>query len=415
VSERELAIVGGGLGGLLVGKAAAEHAMAFRRSEITPSSAKGSSVGSPIRSVRLLVGGESSAYSPIRGPFSEFLTLSGTDASTRAGGLDLLRGIVAEMFTSLSFDYEAHTRATKVTMGDNDRFQLHVCEGGKQSCFESEKLVLALGHALREVPPDLRQHVIRGGGELCMRLAKALPDAQSYEQCLEHVLSPYKRINGETIRIGLTGLGSSTFEVMKILDTLLTKPDGAAGKYRLPISGTPIELVVFEPHLGDWKDPYQSLLQLLAMRFLMPTEMPTPAESRQANGKIVERFLKFQESGQLVLVPERLEWMAIRLREGFIETDSKSVMCPEQLSVVIDCSPFEEGLGPEQRAVFEELDMVTLNQVKPNLWRVKGIKPEWQGRLAFAGAIALPKYTWSAERIEAQAKQIIGSFFGPKP
>jgi hypothetical protein len=362
--------------------------------------------------MNLLVGGDSLAYSPLRGEFSELLTLTGSDAHPRVGGLDLLRSIVAASFDALSFDFELDTRATRVALGEDRDFRVEVCRAGKPSCFTSERLVLALGHTLREVTSELRPYVIRGGGELCTELARALPLVSGREACLDSILERYRKVNGEVIRIGLVGLGASTFEVLKVFETLLREPDEYSPKYRLPMSGTPVEFVLYDSHLAGATHPYQRLLKLLLERLAIPREADVVQAVRDSNKKVAERFIKFCESKQIHLEPSRFDWDEAGVSEGFVVATRNSSVSSNQLSLVIDCAPFEEGIGVEQRALFKELKMVDLQEVKPRLWKVKDIDPSWRGRLAFAGASVLPRWRWNVDQMKEDAKEIIGRFYG---
>lgn len=410
---RDLTIVGGGLSGLLVAKSAAEHIESFKKALGPLAGESAESRDGNIQSLSLLVGGDSLAYAPVRGEFSELLTLHGSDDHPRVRGLDLLRDIVAERLSKLSFNFDLHTRATKVSLGSGGRFRVDACRAGTPICFESDKLVLALGHTIREVAPELTRYVIRGGGELCKMLSSALPVVAQKEECLDRVLRNYNRVDGETLRIGLIGLGPSMFEVLKVLDAFLYRSEGAPQTYRLKGSGTPIELVLYEPHLAGHSTTHQGLLSLLRDRLVKPPESMVPDSVRHSNRKIAERFIKLSASGQLTLVPERFDWDSLKLNEGFLVSPKSCSACaPQQLSLVIDCAPFEEGIGEEQHALIQELDMVELQQVKGKLWRVKEVHPAWQKRLAFAGAAVLPRWRWNAIQMESDAHQIIERFYG---
>jgi hypothetical protein len=411
---QDLTIVGGGLAGLLVGKTVAEHVEVLRQRKTSDSEPDPVEMNIPVERMKLLVGGDSLAYSPVRGQLSQLLTLHGSDGNPRAAALDKLRGIVADLFHDLSFEFEPDSRARKVTLGEG-RFRVDACERGTRSYFESERVVLALGHTLREPPRELRDYVIRGGGELCGHLAEALTECNSMEQSLERVLERYQTVKEDTIRIGLVGLGPSAFEVLKVLETFLRKPDEYSAKYRTPVSGKPVELVLYDPHLVGSATVYQGLLRLLFERLAIPPEVNVGIKTRESYRRVAERLIAFHESDQLILVPHNLDWAGLKLREGLVVADEKCSSCPQELSLIIDCAPFVEGIGPQQRAIIKDLDIVNLQEFKPNLWKVKDIKPEWQSRLAFAGAAVLPRWRWNADQITAQAQEIFERFYGVSP
>jgi hypothetical protein len=363
----------------------------------------------------LLASGESQAYAPIRGPFSEFLTLSGSDKHPRVNGLDLLTGIVSDMFRERSFHFERDTRATRVTTSQSGAFRVEARRGGESLEFESDKLVLALGHTMKEVSCELRHHVILGAGELCRRLANELPLAGSKEGALDRLLAQYKRFNGETVRIGLVGLGASMIEVVKIFETLLGKPDEVDHRYRTQGSGIPVELVIYDHHSridGSLFDGFRrNLRQLLSVS----PEVDMLPESREFNEVAEARFVNFAKSAQIRVVPDWINWSRVVLSDGFVIPKTEPASNSEVLSVIIDCAPFMEGIDQQQKEVIEDLDMVKFDQIEPSRWRAPQVDPAWKRRLAFVGACALPRGQWSIPSIEAQVKQIVEDFYSAQP
>jgi hypothetical protein len=205
------------------------------------------------------------------------------------------------------------------------------------------------------------------------------------------------------------------FEVIKVFDTLLMKPDHRSDKYTVPGSRMPVEFVIYDSHLATHKDTYQALLALLAQRLATTHETNFSTEVRQSNRNIAERFIKLWSAGQIKLIPHRVDWNQVGLHEGLVTTNTASDSSPELLSLLIDCAPFEEGIGHEQRATIERLPMVDLKQIKPGLWQINAVAPEWKNRLAFAGAAILPRWQWNAEQLQNQAKTIIDTFYGIHP
>jgi|GEM_PF-4097378 len=409
-TSRDLAIIGGGLGGLSVGKAAIELVQSYKESvRDCPSEAR-VPIHSPIKTMSLLVGGESLAYSPVRGDFSELLTLSGTDKYSRVAGLDRFRQCVEDMFREFSFEFKRDTVATSITKGERGTFLVEESSANGRSHFESEKLVLALGHTLREVSSELHHYVIRGAGELCAKLARELPQSDSKEACLDRLLMKFKPVRGESIRIGLVGLGASMIEVVKILETLLEKPDGEDGKYLTVHSRQPIEIVIFDPHIKHVGTLFYGLYGRL-WSLLGSSQQETTDDVTQYNSATVGRFEKFYTSGQLSIEPYRIDWNTVRVCDHVLVPKTETGRELTALSLLIDCAPFEEGIGPEQYAVIEALDMIELEKVKSSLWRAHGVTPEWKDRLALAGAAVIPRRGWSSGRIEDQAKEIIGDFY----
>lgn len=409
------------MSGLAVGRAVIDYIQAREQSTSARSDLRPTPGSSGISSVSLLLGGGSLAYSPVQGPFAEYLTESGFERSPREGVLSRFRDSLESEFHSRGFEFDRSARASKVKLSADGRFRVETSRAEGRSYFEAEKVVLALGHTLRDIPAELRRNVIQGAGELCVKLTEELPHSSSREECLARLLSRYPRTAEGIVRIGLAGVGASMIEVVKIIESLLDKPSDPSDKYRTRGHGTPVELVIFDAEVGREGSLFDGLCSRLR-RFLSSSEVTT-FQSPLSVAQEIEKFkrnaetrlVRFNSSRQLQVVPSRVDWTRLMLQEGFIvpSTDISELSAP--LSVLIDCAPFEQGIDGEQRAVIEELPILNFQQLKPSLWSASRVEQQCKGRLALAGAAFRPKTEWAALRMYTQACQIIDEFYGQPP
>lgn len=403
---QDLAIIGGGVAGLSVAKEGLDLVCANSQAA-TPSFGVG-----PINRMSLLVGGDSLAYSPVQGSFSDLLTLFGTEKFPRAQALDTYRGVIEERFRDLSFHFDRGMRATKVTRNTSGTFRVETSCNGESSFFDSHKLVLALGHSMREVPQELRNYIVRGAGDLCTRLAKELPHSSCQEECLERLLQSRQRYHGETFRIGLVGMGASMIEVVKVLERFLFKSPAPDGRYHTWGSQTPVELVVYDPRIGNRGTVLDGFCKLAEDSILSLNVAARSQDVYDFWNDTARRLMRFVSSQQMIAVPHRVDWERVDIVDGFVVPSTLAPSDPQPLSILIDCAPFIEGVGKDQYAVLEGLDVVNCQPLSPSVWRVVRDEDACRGRLAFAGAVVIPRSQWSAPSIEAQAKEIMTEFYG---
>lgn len=406
------------MSGLAVAKAAIDYIRTGEQSTSADSPPRTAQAPSGISSVSLLLGGSSLAYSPVQGPFSEYLTVSGLDRFPRGGELSYFRDSLEPEFQSRGFEFDRTARATKVKLSASGGFRIETCRDEGTSSFEAEKVVLALGHTLRDISVELRRNVIQGAGELCAKLSEELPNSSTKEECLGRLLSRYPRTAEGVVRIGLAGVGASMIEVVKILESLLDKPSSPSDRYRTRGPGTPVELVVFDAEVGREGSLFDGLCWHLR-RFLsyVAAEATEGAPSRaqeveEFKRNAEARLIRFDSSHQLQVVPSRVDWDRVMLHDGFILPALNSSVSSTPLSVLIDCAPFEQGIGREQRNVIEDLPVLNLEQLKPSLWKASRVDNLCKGRLALAGAAFRPKTEWGAQLMHTQAQQIIDEFYG---
>lgn len=409
------------MSGLAVAKATIEYLRTHEGSMSSDTTPHAAVTSAGISSVSLLLGGSSLAYSPIQGPFSEYLTVSGFDRFPRSGELSYMRDSLEPEFHRRGFNFDRTARASKVTLSPSGMFRIETSHHDGNSCFEAEKVVLALGHTLRALPGELRGNVIQGAGELCVKLTEELPLCGNREECLGRLLSRYPLTTDGVVRIGLAGVGASMIEVVKILESLLDKPSSLTDKYRSRGSGTPpVELVIFDADIGREGTLFDGVCWHLR-RFLSYVTAEAVEGDRVRAQEVEEykrnaeaRLIRFGLRGQVQVVPSRVDWDRVRLQDGFLLATTESSPCPAPLSVLIDCAPFEQGIGREQRAVIEELPLLNFHQLKPSLWKATRKEELCKGRLALAGAAFRPKTEWGVQLLHAQAKEIIGEFYRSK-
>jgi len=261
--------------------------------------------------------------------------------------------------------------------------------------------------------------VIRGTGELCARLAQLHDDSAPLAASLDRFLDDTAPSPNGVFRLGLVGLGASFLEAVKIIHGLLERDiAGAAGDLRTR-RGRRLELVLFDGHLGGDLSPTEALCAAIRnyQRFLhgMPGSGPHFSETAVEACKLGERnrIEDLIGTGQLSVVPRRLEWSAVRCNEGRLVVHEGGGGT-EIFSVLVDCSPFIEGLSPAQVALLSECSAIQVQPDDSGVWRATHADPSFRRSIALVGAAFAPKERWAVGAINAQIEAAIDDLFPPR-
>lgn len=369
--------------------------------------------------VSFLVGGASLAFSPVPGEFGAYLTLAGSDSARRDAALQRCRDYVEAGFKSLGFDFRNNCVAQKITLTPDNRFRIRVSGTHQESVLESKKLILALGHTLKERPQELRDYIFSGTNDLCRRLSREIKGSSSHQECLERVLSGYTRRADGSIRIALVGLGSTFTEAMKIFHTLLDPPNGVREVYRTRGSRTPIEFVLYAPQLAGDTPPVEQLLRKVRIFHSYITGSNKPdslmtivdnVESYKAAE--LRRLEEFVRTGQLQITTERFDWDSIRLSDGGITVQSASGTF-EEFSCILDCSPFRVGIDEKQKCLIEEITPLRFTPTDQETWMTDLKDETFSNRLALIGSAFVAKDRWGLGTISEHATTALQKFFPP--
>lgn len=372
-----------------------------------------------VDSVCMLSAGPSVAYEGARGPFSRFLTLSGSDRIERRAQMARIRANIKAGFSERGFSYCEGSTVTSVakTTSGAYRLQVHGAYGGK--VVETERLALALGHSLRQIPDTLKEFVIQGAGDLCRRLETAQNEDVSDAGCLARTLGRYSAASNGTLRIALVGVGMSFIEVVKILENLLERPKSTHGKYTISGSDTPVELVVYSPRLSAAGGSWQELCYAVekGLQELPPIQdgdslQKAEAESREYKASAVARIRKFGEAGQLLIAPRRFDWESVEVRDNKVLAQS-NYSGPDEISCIIDCAPFVEGLTAQQAEIVKNVEDVELVKLTTTEWFAK-CRPIARQRLALLGAAFTPRKKWNETTWKGQATEALIGFYPPE-
>jgi hypothetical protein len=266
---------------------------------------------------------------------------------------------------------------------------------------------------MRDVSDQLRDIVVQGSGDLCRRLARELDrGGHTKRACLDNFLSRYEKVDGE-MRIGLAGFGASSLEVLKILLSLL---DNSTGRYCTPLSTIPVKIVLFDAkverthHVVDGLIFYmkESLTQIATSE---SGESITRAELNDFIEAAEARLKLLAAGGQLKLIQQRFDWNSMVVNDGKLVANYREE-APVELSCVIDCAPFIEGLSDAQKSIIEELQPpLAFEEVSSGIWRTTLGEAQFNESLALIGAAFTPKSTWSTTQFHMEADRILESFF----
>jgi hypothetical protein len=419
VKRQELTVVGGGLSSLVFATQLLYGSGPVSDGEKERLLRLSSLPNRQLDSVCMLSAGASIAYEGARGPFSRFLTLSGSDQRERRVEIERMRARTKAEFSERGFSYCEGTTVTSVARLSSGAYRLQVRGNYGGGIVETDKLALAVGHSLREVPSALKKYVIQGAGALCQKLDSAQSGEISDQECLARILGRYSPAPNASLRIALVGVGMSFVEVVKILENLLEKPRSAHGKYTLIGSGIPVELVVYSPRLSTVSGSWQELAVAVqkGLEELPPISDGIDAdraedESRDYKQSSVARIRKLGEAGQIVLVPRLFDWNSAYPQGGLVHYQAD--LCgPDKLSCIIDCAPFVEGLTAQQAEIVRTLDDVELVRVTRSQWSAT-CKPVARHRLALLGAAFTPRSKWNEMTWRDQATKAIVGFYPPE-
>lgn len=418
IGRQDLVIVGGGASGISAAMRLAEKVEAGLGHGPLPSGQK-PRFGDLSR-VSLLHGGESLAFSPVAGEFGNYLTLSGSDCIRRDETLRKCRDHVETKFRKLGFDFRKNSFAQKITWRPDSQFQIRVSDPGQGGLIETSKLILALGHTLKERPQELREFIIPGTNGLCQRLSQELPASANQRECMDRVLSSYKRVGDNTIRIAVVGLGSTFLEAVKIFYALLEHPEHPRGLYRTCKTHRTIELVLFDHRLTDDSSPTEQMLAKVKnfhahlKGYTKPDSFMTVIEDVEPyKAAELHRITEFVRTNQLRIQAERFNWDSLRAADGGIQV-RRATGEVQEFSCVLDCAPFHEGIDAKQKKIIEGIDALQFTPTSQGTWMTSLKDQTFSNRLALIGAAFVDKYKWGLATMNEQACRSLDALF-PAP
>lgn len=415
--QSDVVIIGGGPSGVSAAMQLAENVDIERQASVhglahIPRFAR-------ISRVSLLSGGNSLAFSPVAGEFGAYFTLAGSDSVRRDDSLQRGRDYVENRFKSLGFDFRNNCVAKKVTLTPDNSFRIRIRGSSGESVLEAKKLMLALGHTLKERPQELREHIFSGTSDLCRRLTGELKSTSNHQECLDRLLSSYKRMGDGCIRIALIGLGSTFTEAMKIFHALLDPPNSCRDVYRTRGSRTPIKFVLYAPQLAGETPPIEQMLRQLRIFHSYITGSNKPdsfmniihdVESYKAAE--LRRLEEFVRTKQLQITTERFDWDSIRRSDGGIAVQSASGTW-EEFSCILDCSPFRVGIDDKQRTLIEEISPLRFTPTDQGTWMTDLKDEAFSNRLALIGSAFIAKDRWGLGTINQDVTAAFEKLFPP--
>ena len=369
--------------------------------------------------VSFLIGGKSLAFSPVEGEFGAYLTLSGSDSARRDESLQRCRDYAEGRFKSLGFDFRKNCAAQKVTVTPDNRFRIRVHGPNEDSFIETKKLILALGHTLKQRPQELREHILSGTNDLCCRLTRELKSSSNHQECLDRLMSGYTRMADGTIRIALVGLGSTFLEVIRIFHALLDPPNGPRDLYLTRRSRTPIEFVLYAPQLTGDTPPTEQMLNKVGIFHSYITGASKPdtflnvihdVESYKAAE--LHRLEEFVRTKQLQVTTQRFNWDSIRRSDGGIFVQSANGAF-EEFSCILDCSPFAVGIDEKQKEVIDHISALRFTPTDHGTWMTDLKDETFSNRLAIIGSAFIEKDRWGLGTMNEHATTALKALFPP--
>jgi hypothetical protein len=417
---QDIAIIGGGLSSLTFASQLLYSSGQLADDEFHRLSKLSSLPKRGLGPVCVLSAGNSIAYEPANGEFSKFLTLSGSDRLGRRDELISLRNMIKASLQTRGGSYCEGATVRKIIKSEEGGYQIRVAGEYGERCVKARKLAIALGHTLREIPESIRTHVIMGAGELCATLDTYHANQVPYEDCLTHLLRNYKTTSEGSLRIGMVGVGMSFVEVVKIFEALLDKPSHETGKYTIRGSSIPVEFVVYAPRLTydkvSWQDLCQSVekgLSELPPVYSGPDRQRAEDESLEYKKAGVSRVGHFGKSGQLRVIPRRFDWALADKRDGMIRTNAE-LDGPGELSCIIDCAPFINGLSEKQADILRELADIQISKRGELEWWAE-LAQGARRNIALLGAAFTPSSRWNESQWAEQATEALIEFYSPDP
>lgn len=413
---QRLVVIGGGHGGLVATNSLLRSIEAEKEILTRSGTSGGASRFRGLGSVSLLTGDNSLAFSPVSGEFGSFLTLSGCDHIRRDVELENFRSRIGIRLERHGFSYNPGVLAQRIQIGREKAFEIETASRHGPSLVRADKLVLAIGHTLKERPIELAPYLFRGAAEICQRLSDQRRVATSQKDCLSRLLSNLRPMPDGSISIGLVGLGSSFLEVIKIFHTLLDPPDTKSPLYQVPSTGRPVRFVLYDSRLAHPIHPEKALLDGIEI-FLSNAINPDPSKSVESE----TLFLRYKEkerarisslvrTGQLRVIPHRFDWDKLSVTDSSLLAHSKNGEATG-LSALVDCSPFQVGLSSEQKSLLANISALNFSKHQEGGWMARVADPTFKNRLALIGGAFTEKSDWAMGPILSKARDIVDRFF----
>lgn len=398
----DVAIVGGGPAGLSV----ATQLLDARRSPLPRFG--------ELRSVWLFHHGNSKAFSPTEGRHTDFLRMLCSDLPRHERLTEWSSQVQAEFSKLPQFRFKRDTPVEKISYLPTEKAYLITDANGNQ--IVAHKVVLAVGHSEKTIPDNLASHIIRGSNGLLREMLGENPNDDRGAESLGRVLERYTPIDG-VIRIGVAGIGSTMSEVVRIVEDLLRPTALTPYRYRTSPSGLPIEVCIFDPGVSSIDDPTASLVA--RVRTICSGSSgkypatPLQGPPSQSTAALLERLDRLRAAGQLRANGGRLLWHKASLQDGIVRASTTHGDTFE-LSCVIDCSPFLEGLGHEHYQRLKGLSSGGLVFTKGTDQNHHAyVSNSFTNQLAAVGAAFTSKSQWNFSSWEDQSISVMQRFFPP--
>lgn len=416
--RQDLVIVGGGPAGIT---AAMRLVHEMEQSRTTNNGSKlDEERFKDLSGVTLLAGGNSLAFSPGVGEFGKFLTLYGSELRRRDETLQGSRNFVQSKFASHNFNFKRNEFARSIEVSRDKRFIIATDSGKSQHEISARKLILAIGHSLKERPAELDTYLFRGTNDLCTKLQSLLPGADSQEDCLDQLLARFRRTSEGAVRIGLVGLGATFLEAIKIFHALLDPPQHDGDVYRTRGSRTPVEFLLYDDRLKNDTCATKALVSAVRNFHSHISDSPTPDTLLTADGvkryKAAEigRIEAFVQTGQLDTVPERFNWETTKIVDDMVIASSPNGRC-DTLSCIVDCSPFNAGINHAQRKLLAKIPSLTFHENQDGTFTAEQRDTGGHASLALVGAAFAPKERWGLGTMNEHGINAIETLFPRLP
>lgn len=285
---------------------------------------------------------------------------------------------------------------------------------------QARKIILALGHSLRETPDELQTHIIRGTGELCRRLSELHAPASAKEQTLDAFLSRFRPMEDGVIHIAIVGFGASCVEAIKIFHSLLAPPDPTHPFFHTVRSLAPVQFTLIDSGISRFfgSKPIDLMEYIRNCHEKVegsddPGSLLKKRDEELQKQAVQTRFSTLMRSGQLKVIGSRLNWNEVRLHDGLVQVPmsdggSKSFSC------VVDCAPFINGIGPKHRDLLAGLPALKITPHRDGAWHVDLRDESFRSQVGLVGAAFRPPSDWDATAIFRHAVQTVLDLFPSK-